>query len=82
MGRGPRASRGSVVDFSDVGTCSGSVLDTTVPAPPRLSKYPSAISWAYAFKTGIRETPSSAASVRVDGTRSFGRKVRSTTAVR
>lgn len=43
-------------------------LETIVPEPTRLSKYPSAESWAYAFETGVREMPSSSASTRVEGT--------------
>src|SRR6185369_6482531 len=46
---------------------SGIDRATQVPAPTKVSKYPSASSCSYAFKTGMRETFSSAARARVDG---------------
>ena len=46
-----------------------------VPAPLRLSKYPSANNCAYALRTGMREILSSTASTREDGTRSPGAQI-------
>src|SRR6266705_6175054 len=48
-------------------------LATHVPAPTKVSKYPSASNCSYAFKTGIREIFSAAAKLLVDGTRCAGR---------
>src|SRR5712691_2599801 len=52
---------------------SGMDLATQVPAPTKVSKYPSASNCSYAFKTGMREIFSSAAKLLVDGTRCPGR---------
>jgi len=52
---------------------SGMDLATHVPAPTKVSKYPSASNCSYAFKTGMRDIFSSAAKPLVDGTRCPGR---------
>ena len=55
---------------------AGSEVATNVPAPTRLSKYPSARSCAYALSTGSRDTRSSRASPRLEGTSSPARNSR------
>src|SRR5258706_183639 len=52
---------------------SGIDLDTHVPAPTKVSKYPSASNCSYALETGMRDTFSSAARLLVEGTRCPGR---------
>jgi hypothetical protein len=48
--------------------CCRRFAATNVPAPVRVSTYPSARSWAYALRIGIREIPSSKERDRVEGT--------------
>lgn len=76
--RGPalRALWGSSLRaLADGGLSASSGMDraTHVPAPTKVSKYPSASNCSYAFNTGIREIFSSAAKLLVDGTRCAGR---------
>src|SRR5882757_3040583 len=77
--RGPGSrvisSRSTVLVLPDGGlrVSSGIDLATHVPAPTKLSRYPSASNCSYAFKTGMREIFSSAARFLVDGTRCPGR---------
>src|SRR3984957_2004741 len=47
---------------------SGIDLDTHVPAPTNVSRYPSACNCSYALETGIRDIFNSAARFLVDGT--------------
>jgi hypothetical protein len=75
--RGPSFSTapwGSFREFTAGGLSVSSGMDpaTRVPAPTKLSKYPSASNCSYAFKTGMREIFRSAARALVDGTRCPG----------
>ena len=56
------------------GALAASTVATRVPDPCLLSRNPSAVSWLYASTTRRRETPRSAASTRVDGSRVAGAK--------
>src|SRR5271170_4356712 len=57
----------------DLNALSGMDPATHVPAPTKVSKYPSASNCSYAFETEMREIFSSAAKPLVDGTRCPGR---------
>ena len=58
--------------MSRSGALAASTVATRVPDPCLLSRKPSAVSWLYASTTSRRETPRSAASTRVDGSRVSG----------
>lgn len=85
--RGPRLptfTRGlfSALPDKAVNVSSGIDLATHVPAPTKVSKYPSASNWSYAFSTGMRGIFSSPARLLVDGTRWPGRNWPSRMALR
>jgi hypothetical protein len=78
--RGPNFSAMSSAFFGDFpidgegfSASSGMDLATQVPAPTKVSRYPSASNCSYAFKTGMREIFNWTARLLVEGTRCPGR---------
>src|SRR5260370_325274 len=85
--RGPRFSTISWSPFrtfpvGGLNVSSGMDLATHVPAPTKVSKYPSASNCSYAFKTGMRQMFSSVATLLFDDTRCPGRNLPSVIARR